>query len=93
MATARWPASTCSAVRASSGEGLGVGALDVQDADQPVAVDEGDGELGAHPVQERDVARVRGDVGHEDGRALRRRRAHDPLPGEMRSREASSRLS
>ena len=85
-----WPAPAARC--APRGEGLGVRPLDVQDAHQPVAVDERDGQLGPHPGARRDVARVLGDVGHEDGLARRGRRAHDALPGRERRREASSRV-
>src|SRR5262249_13996492 len=53
----------------------------VEDADQPVAVKEGYGELRHHAREQRDVARVLRDVSHEDGLAPDRGRAHDAFAG------------
>jgi hypothetical protein len=60
-------------------EGRVVRALDVENADELVAAHQRDRQLGHDSGKERDVARVFGDVRHEDGHALLSRRAHDSL--------------
>ena len=60
-------------------ERLDGGALDVEDADETALAEERDRELGDDVREERDVARVLRDVGHEDGRARRRGGADDSL--------------
>ena len=60
-------------------EGLDGRSLDVEDADEPPLREERDRELGDDPGEERDVARVLRDVGHEDRRARLRGGADDPL--------------
>ncbi len=62
-------------------EGLHVRTFDVEHAHQPVAMDEGNGQLRHHPREEGDVARVLGHVGDEDGLPELGGRAHDSLPG------------
>ena len=58
-------------------EGGGVRALHVEHAHQPVAVHEGDGQLGDHAGHDVQVARVARHVGDEDALAELGGRAHD----------------
>ena len=92
MATARWLASTCSAVTRLGRERLGSGPSTFRTPTRRSRWTRGIAISATHAGEERDVARVRGDVGHEDRLALLRPpRPRSPRPGRMRRRPRPAR--
>ena len=63
------------------GEGARIGPLDVQHADEVVAVEERDGHLRHHPRDQGQIAAVLAHVGDEDGLPALGGGAHDALAG------------